>query len=314
MDLSGVAGGGSRSADGADLWSRFKHACREERGAVVTGLAGVAASVVVVGLVAAALLLWLMVDSWTPEIPPGMEPRVVETRRLLDRVTTGSILLSRHVHARTRRRTLFNAMTAASDWYHVGLVVRRPGDRRLMVLDCMADGEVCELPCAGHRPLGEGGPRLVDAMHYMLVYSLNPGVCGFRVLDRAASAAGTGGAADAFDQLAWRACIETTRYPFVHAHEFLPKLVEGAAERALGRRVGRRGRVARMGSGVFCSEIVALILMELGVLDHEIGAGAFTPWSFCRPHAFDAHVRGRYGPPLIPHIFADAFALRVSKS
>lgn len=287
----------------APFGTRLREALAQDHGPAVTALVGVGCTVTLVGVVTAALLLWLMCDARARPARPTA-PRVVPTRPLLDRVPTGSILLSRHVDDATRRPTLFNRATAASDWYHAGMVVRRPGDRALFVLDCMADGDTCALPCAGHQTLGVGGPRIVRVEHYMLLYSLNPGVCAFRELE---------GPVD--DELAWRAAVQTTRYRFVDTHEFLPKLCEGALERLLNRRVGRRGPAARHGSGVFCSEIVALLLMEMGVLDPEMGAGAFTPWSFCR-EMFDDNVLEpyRYGPPLIPHVFAEAFAMRLSRA
>jgi hypothetical protein len=264
---------------------------------------GLAVLVVVVGT--GALLLWIGLDARGRST--GKDPRVVPTRGLMDRVTSGSIILSRHVTGDTRRATLFNAATAGSDWYHVGVAVRRAG--RLYVLDCMADGPTCELPCAGAQVFGRGGPRLIDAMHYMLLYSTNPGVCAFRVLE------GTAGDT-AWDNRAWTVMLEATTYEFLPTYEYLPKMCEGGLERLLGRRVGRRGRAARLGSGVFCSEVVALVLMELGILDKRLGASSFAPWSFCRQHIFDDHLLGsyQYTPPLIPHVFGDAFALRVSKS
>ena len=262
------------------------------RGEILTG----AWLALVLGLVVVLACLMVLVYDSLGSSP--LSCRMTATRALLDGVAPGSLLLSRHVNASTRRPTVFNTLTSAGEWYHVGLVARRPGDGALFVLDCMADGPICRLPCAGHQPLGRGGPRLIDIMHYMLLYSLNPGICALRCLE------GPGTQTARFRARVWTAAIAATRYRFVDPHEMVPKLIEGVAESVLGRRVGRRGPDARHGSGVFCSELCALVLMQVGVLDPSIGAAAFAPWSFCRPQ-FDAHVTPnlRFTAPLMPDVF-----------
>ena len=248
-----------------------------------------------VGLVVAAIAVCMLSLWWDALgvacIPPAVP---VPTAELLAQVPSGSLLLSRHVTEATRKRTLFNLVTAAGDWYHCGLLLRHQGE--LYVLDCMADGPTCNVKCAAHRPLGHGGPRLIPALQYMLLYSLNPGTCAVRRLEHPPNAE--------FERRAWEAGVRATRYDFLRGYEFPPKLLEASAERFFGVGIGRRSNSAHLASGVFCSEIAALILMELGVLDESIGASSLAPWSFCRPTFEDHLMPGhRYGPLERPDIF-----------
>lgn len=256
---------------------------------VEAAVCGVAAAVGIVVACIAVCMLSLWYDALgTTSIPPAVS---VSTTELLENAPSGSLLLSRHLIEATRQRTLFNLVTAAGDWYHCGLLLRHKG--QLYVLDCMANGPTCSVPCAAHRPLGHGGPRLIPALQYMLLYSLNPGVCAVRRLE---------GAVD--ERQAWAAAVRATRYDFLAGYEFPPKLLEASAERFFGCALGRRGDQAKLGSGVFCSEIAALILMELGVLDPRIGAASLAPWSFCRSTFEDHLMPGhRYGPLERPDVF-----------
>lgn len=251
---------------------------------------GAAVGIVVTCIAFCMLSLWYDALG-TASIPPAVP---VSTAALLAETPSGSLLLSRHVTEATRKRTLFNLVTAAGDWYHCGLLLRHHGE--LFVLDCMADGPTCNIKCAAHRPLGHGGPRLIPALQYMLLYSLNPGTCAIRRLKHPPN--------EQFEQRAWEAAARATRYDFLRGYEFPLKLLEASAERFLGVGLGRRCDSAHFASGVFCSEIAALILMELGVLDESIGASSLAPWSFCRP-TFEDHLmpRHRYGPLERPDIF-----------
>jgi len=259
------------------------------------GVLGVAAAVGMMVVVLGVCLLLL----WYDTLGRSKMPRPVRcsTADLLRRATSGSILLSRHVSETTRRRTLFNLITAAGDWYHCGMLVRRPSNGELYVLDCMADGSTCAVPCAGHRPLGEGGPRLIPALQFMLLYSLNPGVSVVRLLR------GGDSQTREFDRRAWLKCLDATRYDFLRPAEFAPKLVQGAFERLVGS-LGRRSPESRAATGVFCSENLALVLTDIGVLDARLGAGSVAPWSYCR-EAFDRHVLKpySYSPLVCPDVF-----------
>ena len=244
-------------------------------------------ALVVVMAVVAVALAWDTLGKGSAAI------HVVDTRAMMARVTTGSILLSRHVKRSTRRMTVFNMVTSASDFYHVGMIVRHPTTGEPYVLDCMADGDACRLECAAHRPIGAGGPRLVPIMEYMLLYSLNPGMCAVRVL--------RGAAVD--DARAWAACTEFTRYPFVSPIEIIPRLFHGVAERVTGRAVVDRDPQR----GVFCSEVVARLLMRLDVM-RPAGPAAFAPWTFCRAE-FESQLIApfRYSPPLVPDVFLSIY-------
>jgi hypothetical protein len=238
---------------------------------VVCGSA-MAIGVVIGCIVVCMLMLWYDALGCS-QLPTAV---TVDTTELLRNVTPGSLLLSRHVSESTRHTTLFNLVTASGDWYHCGMIVRRPSDSAVFVLDCMADGTTCQLPCAGSRPLGSGGPRLIPLMHFMLLYSLNPGISVVRRLQSPTAYTAE------FRQRAWDVALQATKYGFLAGYEFPPKLFEGALERLSGLRIGRRDKWAHLASGVFCSEIVALMLMELGVLDDSMGAAALAPWSYCR--------------------------------
>jgi len=254
----------------------------------VLSVVAIALIALVVVMVAVAVAL-----AWDTMGKGSAAIHVVDTRALAARVTTGSLLLSRHVDRSTRKLTVFNMVTSASDFYHVGMIVRHPVTGEAYVLDCMADGDSCRLECAAHRPLGVGGPRLVPAMEYMLLYSLNPGMCAVRVLH--------GAAVD--DARAWAACTEFTRCPFVSPVEVIPRLFHGVAERLTGQPVVDRGPT----QGVFCSEVVARLLMQLGIM-RPAGPAAFAPWTFCRAE-FERQLVSpfRYSPPLIPDVFVPIY-------
>lgn len=224
---------------------------------------------------------------------------VVDAREILSRLRPGSLLLSRHLNATTRRRTVFNAVTAASDYYHVGVVVLDPATGEPLVLDCMANGPTCDVPCRGHRPLGRGGPRIMPVMQFVLLYSLNPGTSSFRIL------VGGDSAEPEFAKRAWDVAIRMTRYDFLAPRWFLPKMAQATVERLSGRSLGWSD-ASNARRGVFCSEMAAQMLVELGVLG-PVGAAGFAPWSFCRVDTFERHLLGgyRYTQPLMPHVLCE---------
>lgn len=258
----------------------------------------VAMAVIITTIVATvvAALLGLLYDTLGVKSAPTV---VRNTTDILAAITPGSLLLSRHVHSGSRKRTVFNIVTAASDYYHVGVLLRDPTTGEPMVLDCMANGETCDIPCRGHRPPGCGGPRIMPVMQFMLLYSLNPGTSSVRVL--------SGGSCTdpEFARRAWDLAVQYTRYDFLAVHEFFPKLVQAMFERVAGVQLTTRSAQTHVEQGIFCSEMAAQLLMELGVLNPTLAPASFAPWSFCRADTFERHLLAgyRYGQPLMPHVF-----------
>lgn len=223
-------------------------------------------------------------------------PPFAPTAELLRGARSGSLLLSRHVTPETRRATLFNRVTRHGDWYHVGLLLRDPATDELCVLDCMADGDTTRLPCRGHRPAGEGGPRLTSALQYMVLYSQNPGLCAVRQVR---------GVGPALERAMWAEARALTRCGFINTAEIVPRLFRGLFERYTRVDCSDITDGALRANGVFCSEAVAVLLTRAGVLRPGIGVNAFTPWAFARAHEFDRFVLPphSYGPVVCPDVF-----------
>jgi hypothetical protein len=238
----------------------------------------------------ASVLIMVKNDS---EMPVVCAPWC-DTVDMLGNVDTGSIMLSRHIDARTDMMGLIGLAGTPQQWSHVGIILRKDSD--LYLLDCMAGGSLTELQCLSGKPRGKNGPRIVRLDEYMLAYSLGPGVSAVRAVQNVSPSV---------KAAIWTHALECTRYSFAQPHELWVKFASASVERLLKFQWGPASNDWYHSVGVFCSEVSCLVLMRSGVLLDCISPSQFGPWTMSSAKQLDVHLRNNitYGPPVTLDVF-----------